>query len=273
MWVARPEFTLLDGEGRPDLDPARGYDPEGWWTCDPATRDGDLAVLYRSRTPKDVSHLIAVRSDAEVLDDQAGEFAGWHVCRYQILARFSPTIGIARMRADEVVATWPALRADFVKRAFPVPDDVWARLMDLTGLDADALRAARVTGDRRFRWERELQAWLLGSGSGAFGRLGWTMELVGSEYACGRGRADLVYQQREGLLGRHVVVELKRGVVGRAAVEQVLGYREHLDRRRPWGRRRTAAILVGERLDDRARGLVRRDRRLSFVSIAELQGA
>jgi len=33
VWVARPEFTLLDGEERPDLDPARGYDPEGWWTA------------------------------------------------------------------------------------------------------------------------------------------------------------------------------------------------------------------------------------------------
>lgn len=158
VWVTRPQFYLDDdGQDRADLDPARGYTPEGWWTCHPDTRDGDLAVVYRSRVAKDIGYLVAVRSDAEQLDDASSDFDGWSVCRYQILARFERPVTIDDMRADDVLSKWAALRASFVRRAFPVPDVVWDRLLERLGTDAEQLRAALVSGGRRFRLERQLQ--------------------------------------------------------------------------------------------------------------------
>lgn len=272
MWVTRPQF-YLDGEGkdRADLDPERGYTPEGWWTCDPATREGDLALIYRSQVAKDIGYLVAVRSDAERFEDASSEFDGWPVCRFQVLARFERPVKIDEMRADGVLAGWPALRASFVRRAFPVPDAVWDRLLERLGTDADQLRAALITGERRFRLERDLQKWLLGSGAQAFLDVGWDMDLIRSEYPCGHGRADLVYQQGKGVLGRRVVVELKRDTIGPSAIAQVRGYRDHLDQELPIGRRRTMAMVVGESLDRSAELEVAADSRLTFVSIRELQ--
>jgi hypothetical protein len=119
VWTARPGAY-------PDLDL-----PEACWCCAPATRAGDLGVVYRSRERKDISHLVAVRSDAAA----AG---GPPVCDVRLVARFPQPLPLARMRTDPVLRAWPALRAGFVQRCFPVPDDVWARLCELLPIDEHA---------------------------------------------------------------------------------------------------------------------------------------
>ncbi|MHA6626998.1 EVE domain-containing protein [Pseudonocardia sichuanensis] len=112
VWTTRPEAY-------PDLDL-----PGASWCCSPATRAGDLGVVYRSRERKDISHLVAVRSDAVVT-------GGAPVCDVRLVARFPQPLPLARMRADPVLREWPALRAGFVQRCFPVPDAVWTRLCEL----------------------------------------------------------------------------------------------------------------------------------------------
>jgi hypothetical protein len=117
VWTTRPEAYR-------DLDR-----PEASWCCSPATRAGDLGVVYRSRERKDVSHLVAVRSDA------AADGDGRPACRVGVVAAFPEPLPLARMRADPVLATWPALRASFVQRCFPVPTEVWERLRQLLPID------------------------------------------------------------------------------------------------------------------------------------------
>jgi EVE domain len=117
VWTSRPDAAAeLDGGERS-------------WCCSPATRAGDLGVVYRSRDPKDVSHLVAVGSDADLSGERPA-------CRVRVVARFPEPLPLARMRADPVLRQWPALRASFVQRCSPVPDAVWARLCELLPIDA-----------------------------------------------------------------------------------------------------------------------------------------
>ena len=117
VWTTRPEAY-------PGLDVR-----EHSWCCAPGTRSGDLGVVYRSRERKDISHLVVVRSDAEFPGP------GAPACRVEVLARFPEPLALAEMRADPVLAQWPALRASFVQRCFPVPDPVWTRLRELLPID------------------------------------------------------------------------------------------------------------------------------------------
>ena len=120
VWTRRPEAY-------PDLDL-----PEASWCCASATRAGDVGVVYRSREHKDLSHLVVVGSDAERCGGRTP------VCRVLLVARFPEPLPLARMRADPVLRQWPALRAGFVQRCFPVPDAVWARLCELLPIDRPA---------------------------------------------------------------------------------------------------------------------------------------
>jgi hypothetical protein len=113
VWTTRPEAY-------PELDR-----PTASWCCSPATRAGDLGVVYRSRRHKDISHLVVVASDAE---PGGGRLP---VCRVRLVARFPEPLPLADLRADPVLREWPALRASFVQRCFPVPPAVWARLCEL----------------------------------------------------------------------------------------------------------------------------------------------
>jgi hypothetical protein len=117
VWTSRPDAEAELGIG------------ERSWCCSPVTRAGDLGVVYRSRERKDVSHLVAVRSDADLSGERPA-------CRVRVVARFPEPLPLARMRADPVLQQWPALRACFVQRCSPVPDAVWARLCELLPIDA-----------------------------------------------------------------------------------------------------------------------------------------
>ena len=117
VWTTRPEaYAELEL-------------PEASWCCSPETRVTDLGVVYRSREGKDISHLVAVRSDPEHRGDAAPS------CRVEVLTRFPEPLPLAEMRADPVIAQWPALRASFVQRCFPVPEAVWTRLRELLPID------------------------------------------------------------------------------------------------------------------------------------------
>ncbi len=71
VWVTRPEFYLDDsGDERADLAPGGQELGEGWWTCHPDTRTGDLILLYRTAPKSDISYLFEAASDARVLDDR-----------------------------------------------------------------------------------------------------------------------------------------------------------------------------------------------------------
>ncbi|MFC5064979.1 EVE domain-containing protein [Actinomycetospora atypica] len=125
VWVVGPDCYLDDDGGEhPKLAPGA---ERMRWACHRDTRRGDLAVLYRSRRAKDVAYLLRVTSDAVHEDVPARP---WN-CEAEVVERFDPPVPLADLRADPVTATWPALRASFVRTGAPVPDEVWERLMEL----------------------------------------------------------------------------------------------------------------------------------------------
>ena len=124
VWVVGPSCYLDEHGGE---DPKLRPGTAGLrWACHRDTHAGDLAVLYRSRRAKDLAYLFRATSEP-VLEDGA-----WN-CEASVVCRLPRPVGLAELRADPVTAAWPALRASFVRTAFPVPDDVWERLMAMSG--------------------------------------------------------------------------------------------------------------------------------------------
>ncbi|GLZ45890.1 hypothetical protein Acsp06_20750 [Actinomycetospora sp. NBRC 106375] len=130
VWVAAPDrYGTEDGGEHPDLDPASGGT---WWSCHRDTRAGDLAVLYRSREAKDIAYRLRAVGDAYELPEVERPGPGQtHACAVEVLDRFVRPVPLADLKADPVVAEWPALKSSFSRGAAAVPPDVWARLMEL----------------------------------------------------------------------------------------------------------------------------------------------
>lgn len=251
LWVTRPKY-YLDAEGRdlPDLEPGTGFVADGWWTCDPQTRNGDLVLLYRAEVRKDMSHFLVARSDAQPLNEPGSEFHGQPTCRYEVLARFGRPLPFAELAADPALRDWRPVKIRLQGRAFPIPTTEWRRLGELLGTNLANLAAMAVDGLERIGYEKELEQRLfhhpqLLSVAG----LRRLRRPERQRYLPTGRIADLVYRQGRGILRRTVVVELKKIKAGPATVRQVLDYRATLDelppRRRPW-RRRTHAVLISD---------------------------
>ena len=68
---------------------------------------------------------------------------------------------------------------------------------------------------------------------------------------------------------RYVIIELKRGLVSRNAVAQLLSYRSSIAEEFPV-RRRPIGVLVGDRLDNEAAGMIADDDRLDFIALNDI---
>ncbi len=115
-------------------------DPDrGWWTCDPSTQAGDLALLYRTSPYKEVRWLL--RAEGRVLDvsdDAAAQREGfsWGVA-YEVLARFDSTVTFAEMSLTRPLDRWEAVTRmlhgrsdpDGEKGVWPVPLGAWRSLV------------------------------------------------------------------------------------------------------------------------------------------------
>jgi len=100
-----------------------------------------------------------------------------------------------------------------------------------------------------------------------FSVLGLDLRLVDRQHRCLHGgRADLVFQDKGSK--RYVVVELKRGLVGRSAVAQVISYRASIAAE--FKAKKPIGVVVGDRQDNEAAGMVEDDSRLQFVSLVDL---
>ncbi len=249
VWVSGPQYTFeVDGTPRRALFPVEEVLPEhydddnGWWTCHPDTKAGDLAVLYRSGAeneagqlprhgPKDICQVVLATSDAFALADDplAAEFSDKHGCRFVSLAEFSPPIEIRTLREDPVLAAWPALRAGFVKSASPMPEEVWRRLVDVdrTRRPRSGGRRQRTAGERR-DIEHQLEQWLARHVEALEPLIGGSVELVGGpQWPLGEnhgGTIDLLLRRVDRHGNRLIVIELKADLVRRDAIAQALGY-------------------------------------------------
>lgn len=266
VWVAGPMYLFeADGKPRSDLVPVDEVTPEhyeddnGWWTCHPDTRTGDLAVIYRSGArndpgrmpttgPKDLCQAVLVTSDAFPLakDPLAGEFSEKHGCLFAVVAQFNPTVAIQTLRADPVISTWSALRAGFVQGASRLPEDVWRRLVELdNGATARTPPPRRPSAAERRAIERRLEEWLSEHLDELEPLAGCALELVGTQWPCGKEHGGVIDMllRRPDRRGQLVVVELKADFVMRDAIAQALGYVGWL--RHQHGIEQVSALVIG----------------------------
>jgi hypothetical protein len=270
LWVTGPDYYLDErGEERRDLEPDVGFVPDGWWTCAAPTKAGDLVLLYRSRVKKDVAHLLVARSDAVALDMPDSPFHGKPVCQYEVITKFRRPVAFSMIANDGMLRSWVEVRRRFVRSGVPVPDRYWQHLFDLAGENRVDLEQQAVDGLRRYRYERDVQDWLY-SYPGLLAPHGLrNLTAPRRELFLAAGsRADLVFRQGAGALQRTVVIELKRGVVGPGAVDQVLRYRQHLARDRR-SLRGVVAVLIGTELHPDAAAAARRNG-VRFIALGEL---
>lgn len=259
QWTTSPEFVLDDdGSDRAHLEPVAEVldwhwtDQNGWWTCDPRTEPGDLAVVYRSQKSKDLRYVVLCTSAPFSLADDAGaQRAGLNEkmgCRCVVVSKIEPSIAIQELRDDPIVARWPALRNDFVRGAAPVPDDVWDRLMEMsTGHRPPRPKPVPPAGTiARKQLEHDLETWLADN-LDALRPLGFEVELVRRQFLCDPGHdgtIDLLCQPR-GKAKQRVAIELKAVEVDRDAVAQTLGYLGWLDQQTGVGSASGIVIGVG----------------------------
>ena len=127
LWVAHSESYLdHDGQDRADLEP--GYESEDdWWTCDEATRPGDLAFLWRTKPRSDIGYLFQATSDPyDVPSDVQVLRPNWlHRCDFQVLQRFDNPLPIAQLRRARSLRGWLAYRCNFQRTVFPIEPAYW----------------------------------------------------------------------------------------------------------------------------------------------------
>jgi hypothetical protein len=134
VWVTGPNYYAeSDGSDRREL--RAGYTSErgGWWTCDRATRKGDLALLYRTSPRFDLKYLFRAESDAyEIGDEQSAAAHNWdYGCDYSIRCAFRRPLKLFDLRSDPVLKNWGVMRSNFRRRVGRIPDDTWDRLVEL----------------------------------------------------------------------------------------------------------------------------------------------
>jgi hypothetical protein len=271
VWVTRPEYYLdEDGSERADLDPGLGYEPGGWWTCHRDTEDGDLVMLYRARKRKDLAYLIETRSAAySLLDNDVAAEHGWdYGCDYEVIEKFEHPRTLEEMKSDPALREWGALSARFRRKVYEIPPDTWNHLLDQLSVDRSASERRRRRAAKRYALERDIED-RLARDLRPFRRHGFNLELRARQHVLRRGgRADLVCYDRAA--ARYVIIELKRGLASRNAVAQLLSYRASISEEFP-ARSPPIGILVGDRLDNEASGIIDDDERLLFVALDEIR--
>jgi predicted RNA-binding protein with PUA-like domain len=277
VWVTGPKYYLDDdGAERRGLDPGQGYVPGGWWTCHRETEEGDLVLLYRSQLKKDLAYLIETRSAAySILDEcsslgEATAELGWdYGCDYEVIEKFTKPLTLGEMRSDPALQDWGVLRANFRRRVHEIAPDIWNHLLDRLAVDRRKVDRKRQTAAKRYALERDIED-RLAADLRPFRRHGYNLELRERQHICRRGgRADIVAFDIDAK--RYVIIELKRGLVSRDAVAQLLSYRASTVDELP-ARRRPIGLLVGDRLDNEAQGMVDDDQRLAFIALDDLLG-
>lgn len=269
VWVAGPDYYLDDdGADRRDLEPDLEYAPGSWWTCHKDTLEGDLVLLYRSQERRDLGYLIEARSDAySILDDPDADESWDYGCDYEVIEKFANPLTLGEMKADPALADWGALRANFQRKVYGIDPDTWNHLLDRLTADRPRIERKRQIADERYALERDIED-RLASDLRVFARHGLTLDLRARQHVCRLGgRADLVCFDTDAECW--VVIELKRSLVGREAVAQLLSYMASIAREFPT-RRKPLGVLVGNRLDNEAMGMIDDNDRLQFFPLADL---
>lgn len=268
IWVTgRQHYADPDGSDAAHLEP--GSSGVGW-TCDPATKTGDLCLLYRKSPSRTLAYVLRAESDAYGVDDMA-ELPGGYLCEWASVHKLATPVPFAEMKANSaLVAAFPALRRRFQGSSFAVNDEAWDLLVAMIRRsDPDfklslKSKTTRTVGSS----ERDIEDRLEADIKLLPARVG-KLTLIERQSAAGRaGRMDLLCRDYRG----PVVIEIKRGKADRRAVGQIAGYMAWLREQPKYRGKRVRGILVTDGVEDSTRYAVRAVPGLSQVDIGELSG-
>lgn len=275
LWVTTPEFYAeADGSDREYLDPASGVDSDGWWTCHRDTEKGDLALLWRTTPRRDIGYLMQARSDAYALNDADSRKRGWSfACEFVVRTKLKNPLTLAEIQSIPHLHDWGALRGNFQRSAFAIPDDHWIRLVRLIekknkGAVAAIHAAESHKVPRRVLLEEDIEN-RLAEDLSAFRKHGLRLELRSRQTVCtsNGGRIDLLCYDKAA--ERFVVIELKAVRAGRNTLAQVLSYvgwvSEHMHaRRKPLG------VVVARGSDPAFQDAAAMVPSIQFIDLADL---
>ena len=259
LWVTRPEFYEDEnGQDAEHLEPAHGYDPEGWWTCHRATEPGDLILLWRTAPRKDIGYLLMARSPAYALrNDPFARARGWkYGCDYRVLFKFSHPLTLQEIRALPGLRNWSALRASFQGSIFRISPEHWEILIRFL---AEKNEGFRVVLDRVLQEppddlsarERHLERLVLDH-LYLLEHFGWkglhlytspVQKRSGRQFYCKglRGRIDLLCVDQK---KRFVVIELKNRKADRGTFAQIAAYMGWVEKHLAKGKKKKVLGLV-----------------------------
>jgi tetratricopeptide (TPR) repeat protein len=236
LWVTRPDYYMdEDGCDREDLDPTLGADSDGWWTCNKATKQGDLVLLWRTSPRKDIRYLIQVESDAYSIADDNDK--GWdYGCDYEVLYKFEHSLHVKDLRKNPYFDEWGPLRCSFQRSNFKLSLEYWAMLNNLLALNNPGYqdfieKTQRQSIAESIGREKELEDALV-SNLEILKNFGYNLELYddpisnqsGRQFICkgNGGRIDLLCYDRT--QKRYVVIELKNVRASQNTFGQISNY-------------------------------------------------
>jgi len=281
LWVTRPDYYLdEDGCDREDLDPTLGADSDGWWTCNKATKEGDLVLLWRTSPKKDIRYLIQAESDAYSIADDNDE--GWdYGCDYEVLYKFEHSLHVKDLRQNPYFDEWGPLRCSFQRSNFKISLEYWDKLNNLLALNNPGYKdfiqkTQRQTIAESIGLEKELEDALVAD-LGILKRFGYNLELyddpisnqTGRQFICkgNGGRIDLLCYDRT--QKRYVVIELKNVRAGQNTFGQISNYMG-------WVQERIAksvpvkGLVISRGYDTRFESALKITDRISHINVEEL---
>lgn len=280
LWVTTPEFyESKDGSSALTTGPH-----EGWWTCSRETVAGDLALLYRARTRKDIAYLILATTDAfSIREDPFAQERGWEwACEYDVLYEFVDPLPLSVLRANEEFWSWGPLRKSLQGRAFRIDEHYWNKLVRLALLSNPGLAKyvgieSGFSAPERILAERELEDSLTADLS-KLRQAGWDLELwrdsqtgrSGRQLVCAAagGRIDLLCRDRSSR--QLVVVELKNVLATEETYMQTWRYVSWVQRFLAKGTS-VSALIVARGCDSRFELMVdASDRKVRFLSLRDV---
>jgi hypothetical protein len=280
LWVTTPEFyENEDGSNALTTGPL-----EGSWTCSRQTEAGDLVLLYRAKTRKDIAYLILATTDAfSIREDPFAQERGWEwACECDVLYEFVDPLPLSVLRANEEFWSWGPLRKNFQGRVFEIDDSYWGGLIHLA-LPSNPQLAKYVgitpgfSAPQRILAERELED-SLAADLGKLRRAGWDLELwhdpqtgrSGRQFVCAAagGRIDLLC--RDSSSGQLVVVELKNVLATEETYMQTWRYVSWVQRFLSNGKP-VSALVVARGCDSRFELMTEAsDRKVRFLSLRDV---
>lgn len=239
LWSTHPLEERIEA-----LTPGR----RGWWTCHEDTKQGDLVAVYLSSPIRQIAYIVEASSDAYL--NTGGEWDGDWACEFHSLIQFAQPLSIGDMKADRMLASeFTALRGNFQRRAYEIPDDVWNHLTGVLtssnhGAKSSLRKAERHRVSATILLEQEIEDALMGRLRVL--RPAWDLKLEQRQYVCsGLGRIDLLCRDSRG----PVVIELKRGRATGDAAAQIQAYMGWIQANKALKREKVRGIVISKDYD------------------------